>query len=116
MTIELQTDEDVATRPGRVLVVDDERSMRELLSIVLRRDGYEVLVAEDGADALELLGKERVDILITDIRMPTMDGVELLREAKRIDPDIIAIVMTVFASTDKAVEAPGLAAADYLPQ
>ncbi|MEP6592763.1 MAG: sigma-54 dependent transcriptional regulator, partial [Acidobacteriota bacterium] len=114
MTIELQTDEDVATRPGRVLVVDDERSMRELLSIVLRRDGYEVLVAEDGADALELLGKERVDILITDIRMPSMNGVELLREAKRIDPDLIAIVMTAFASTDTAVEALRLGAADYV--
>ncbi len=114
MTIELQTDEGVATRPGRVLVVDDERSMRELLSIVLRRDGYEVLVADDGADALELLGKERVDILITDIRMPSMNGVELLREAKRIDPDIIAIVMTAFASTDTAVEALRLGAADYV--
>ncbi len=114
MTIELQTEELVAARPGRVLVVDDERSMRELLSIVLRRDGYDVLVAEDGADALELLGRERVDILITDIRMPTMNGVELLREAKRIAPDIIAIVMTAFASTDTAVEALRLGAADYV--
>ncbi len=114
MTIELQTEELVAARPGRVLVVDDERSMRELLSIVLRRDGYDVLVAEDGADALELLGRERVDILITDIRMPTMNGVELLREAKRIAPDIIAIVMTAFASTETAVEALRLGAADYV--
>jgi two-component system response regulator PilR (NtrC family) len=115
MTTEIQTGEAVAVAaPGRVLVVDDERSMRELLSIVLRRDGYEVVVADDGATALEVLSRERVDILITDIRMPTMNGVELLREAKRITPDIISIVMTAFASTDTAVEALRLGAADYV--
>ena len=100
--------------PTRVLVVDDERSMRELLSIVLKRDGHEVLVAEDGARAIELLKKQRVDILITDIRMPQMSGVDVLREAKRIDPEIISIVMTAFASTDTAVEALRLGAADYV--
>jgi two-component system response regulator PilR (NtrC family) len=98
----------------RVLVVDDERSMRELLSIVLRRDGYDVLIAEDGAAGLELLKRERVDILITDIRMPQMNGVDLLREAKRIAPDIVSIVMTAFATTETAVEALRLGAADYV--
>ena len=88
--------------------------MRELLSIVLRRDGYEVLIAEDGAAAVELLKRERVDILITDIRMPQMSGVDLLREAKRIAPDIVSIVMTAFASTETAVEALRLGAADYV--
>ena len=99
---------------ARVLVVDDERSMRELLSIVLRRDGYDVLIAEDGAAGLELLKRERVDILITDIRMPQMNGVDLLREAKRISPDIVSIVMTAFATTETAVEALRLGAADYV--
>jgi two-component system, NtrC family, response regulator PilR len=98
----------------RVLVVDDERSMRELLTIVLRRDGYEVLLAENGTVAVDLLKRERVDILITDIRMPQMSGVDVLREAKKIDPDIISIVMTAFASTDTAVEALRLGAADYV--
>jgi two-component system, NtrC family, response regulator PilR len=98
----------------RVLVVDDERSMRELLSIVLRRDGYDVLTAETGKAALEILKRERVDILITDIRMPEMTGVDVLREAKLIDPGIICIVMTAFASTDTAVEALRLGAADYV--
>src|SRR6185503_12774843 len=106
MTTELQSGPPAAVQaPARVLVVDDERSMRELLSIVLRRDGYDVLIAEDGAAAVELLKRERVDILITDIRMPQMNGVDLLREAKRIAPDIVSIVMTAFASTDTAVEA-----------
>ncbi len=115
MTTELQSGAPLtAQAPARVLVVDDERSMRELLSIVLRRDGYEVLIAEDGAAGLELLKRERVDILITDIRMPNMNGVDLLREAKRISPDIVSIVMTAFATTDTAVEALRLGAADYV--
>ena len=99
---------------ARVLVVDDERSMRELLSIVLRRDGYDVLLASDGKVAVETLKRERVDVLITDIRMPEMNGVDVLREAKRIDPDIISIIMTAFASTDTAVDALRLGAADYV--
>jgi two-component system, NtrC family, response regulator PilR len=107
-------DRSAAETAPRALVVDDERSMRELLTIVLRRDGYEVLLAENGAVAVELLKRERVDILITDIRMPQMSGVDVLREAKKIDPDIISIVMTAFASTDTAVEALRLGAADYV--
>src|SRR5215211_1639514 len=115
MTTEVQTGPAaVIQAPARVLVVDDERSMRELLSIVLRRDGYDVLIAEDGAAAVEVLKRERVDILITDIRMPQMNGVDLLREAKGIAPDIVSIVMTAFASTDTAVEALRLGAADYV--
>ena len=112
MGAEVQTAASAAA--SRVLVVDDERSMRELLSIMLRRDGHEVLLAENGAAAIELLERERVDVLITDIRMPQVSGVDVLREAKRIDPDIISIVMTAFASTDTAVEALRLGAADYV--
>jgi two-component system response regulator PilR (NtrC family) len=114
MSTEVQVREQIAASPSRVLVVDDERSMRELLTIVLRRDGYEVLVAEDGLAAVELMKRERIDILITDIRMPQMSGVDVLREAKRIDPEIISIVMTAFASTETAVEALRLGAADYV--
>ncbi len=115
MNTGVQTDTSkTAQAPARVLVVDDERSMRELLSIVLRRDGYDVLIAEDGASGLELLKRERVDILITDIRMPQMNGVDVLREAKRIDPDIVGIMITAFAAADTAIEAMRLGAHDYL--
>ncbi len=100
--------------PGRVLVVDDERSVRELLSIVLKRDGHDVLIAEDGAAAVEVLKRERIDILITDIRMPVMNGVDLLRAAKGIAPELATIVMTAFASTETAVEALRLGASDYV--
>jgi two-component system response regulator PilR (NtrC family) len=101
-------------RPPRILVVDDERSMRELLAIVLRREGYEVLLAENGRAAIGLLESEPVDLLISDIKMPDLSGVEVLRAAKRIDPDILGIMITAFASTDTAVEAMRLGACDYL--
>src|SRR3954471_20581997 len=101
-------------RSPRILVVDDERSMRELLAIVLRREGYEVLLAENGKSAIATLEKEPVDILISDIKMPDLSGVEVLRAAKRIDQDILGIMITAFASTETAVEAMRLGACDYL--
>src|SRR5690349_2448177 len=101
-------------RRPRILVVDDERSMRELLAIVLRREGYEVLLAENGRAAVETLEREPVDLLISDIKMPDLSGVDVLRAAKRIDQDILGIMITAFASTDTAVEAMRLGACDYL--
>jgi two-component system response regulator PilR (NtrC family) len=98
----------------RILVVDDERSMRELLAIVLRREGYEVVLAENGRAALESLERGSVDLLISDIKMPDMSGVDVLRAAKKIDQDILGIMITAFASTETAVEAMRLGACDYL--
>ena len=112
-----QTEEPVETtarRPPRILVVDDERSMRELLAIVLRREGYEVLLAENGRTAIETLEREPVDLLISDIKMPDLSGVDVLRAAKKIDQDILGIMVTAFASTESAVEAMRLGACDYL--
>jgi two-component system response regulator PilR (NtrC family) len=88
--------------------------MRELLAIVLRREGYEVLLAENGRAAIELLEREPVDLLISDIKMPDVSGVDVLRAAKRVDQDILGIMITAFASTDTAVEAMRLGACDYL--
>jgi two-component system, NtrC family, response regulator PilR len=101
-------------RPPRILVVDDERSMRELLAIVLRREGYEVLLADNGRTAIDLLEREPVDLLISDIKMPDLSGVDVLRAAKKIDQDILGIMITAFASTETAVEAMRLGACDYL--
>jgi two-component system response regulator PilR (NtrC family) len=101
-------------RSPRILVVDDERSIRELLAIVLGREGYEVRLAENGGRAIELLEREPIDILISDIKMPDMSGVDVLRAAKRVDQDILGIMITAFASTETAVEAMRLGACDYL--
>jgi two-component system response regulator PilR (NtrC family) len=100
------------TRP-RILVVDDEPSMRDMLRIVLRRDGYEVAVAVNGREAIEILQRERIDLLLSDIRMPDMSGVAVLRAAKEANRDVVAFMMTAFASTDTAVEAMRLGAVDY---
>ncbi len=101
-------------RPARILVADDERSIRELLAIVLRREGYDVLLAESGRAAIDILEKQPVDLLISDIKMPDLSGVEVLRAAKQIDRDVLGIMITAFASTDSAVEAMRLGACDYV--
>ncbi len=102
------------TATSTILVVDDERSMRELLSIMLTKEGYEVLVADCGAAAVEILKRRPVDLLISDIKMPDMSGVDVLREAKAIRHDIVGIMITAFKSTESAVEALRLGAHDYL--
>ena len=100
--------------PKRILVADDERSLRELLAIVLRREGYDVQLAESGDTALAALKRGPVDLLISDIKMPDMSGVEVLRAAKASDASVPAIMMTAYASTETAVEAMRLGACDYL--
>jgi two-component system response regulator PilR (NtrC family) len=97
----------------RILVVDDEPSMREMLRIVLRRDGYDVLLAENGREAIAALKQERIDLLLSDIKMPDITGVEVLRAAKELNRDVVAFMMTAYASTDTAVEAMRLGAVDY---
>ena len=101
-----------ASRP-RILVVDDELSMREMLQIVLRRDGYDVVLAGNGGEAIRQLQKAPFDLLLSDIRMPDLSGVEVLRAAKENNRDLVAFMMTAFASTDTAVEAMRLGAVDY---
>ena len=98
----------------RVLVVDDEKSMRELLAITLERQGYEVSVAEDGEVAIEAVRRDGFDVIITDLRMPNADGLQVLRAAKEHTPETVVIVITAVGSTDTAVEAMKLGAYDYI--
>src|SRR3979490_2815488 len=88
--------------------------MRESRESGCGREGYEVLLAESGRAAIETLQREPVDLLISDIKMPDLSGVEVLRAAKSIDQDILGIMITAFASTETAVEAMRLGACDYL--
>ena len=97
-----------------ILVVDDERSMRELLAIALKRERYAILLAENGAAALAHLERQPIDMLISDIKMPDMSGVEVLRAAKDLNQDILAIMITAFASTESAAEALRMGAYDYV--
>ena len=89
-----------STSAPRILIVDDEQSMREWMRILFQRDGFEVLIAEDGLAARDLISREYVDVVLTDIRMPRMDGIELLKNARTIAPDAIVIMMTAHFSRD----------------
>jgi len=97
----------------RILIVDDEPSMREMLRIVLRRDGYDVQLADSGREAITQLRQNNFDLLLSDIKMPDVSGVDVLRVAKEINRDVVAFMMTAYASTSTAVEAMRLGAVDY---
>lgn len=97
-----------------ILVVDDEKGMREFLSILLRKEGYEVTIAGSGREALTRVASSAFDLLISDIRMPDLSGIELLREVKVISPGTLVVLITAYASTQTAVAALKLGAHDYI--
>lgn len=98
----------------RILVVDDEKSILEFLEIMLGREGYQVEIAESGAKAASILKETKIDVMITDISMPEMDGIQLLSKVKQSQPECAVIIMTAHGSTGSAVEAMKLGASDYL--
>ena len=85
---------------ARILIVDDEQSMREWMRILFQRDGFEVLVAEDGLAAQELIAREYIDVVLTDIRMPRLDGLKLLESTRNVAPDAVVIMMTAHFTRD----------------
>lgn len=98
----------------KILVVDDEQSLREVLSIMLKRAGYSVTSVTDGDEAVELVQKEIFDLVITDLRMPKIDGMEVLKAVKSASPETVVLIITAFATADSAVEAMKHGAYDYL--
>jgi two-component system response regulator PilR (NtrC family) len=102
--------------PVKVLVVDDEKSMREFLEIMLEKDGHEVSCAENGEQALKVIRNKQFDLVITDIRMQPIDGLEVLRQCKAISPTTSVIIMSAYASAETAVVAMKEGAYDYLPK
>jgi len=99
---------------SQILVVDDEQSMREYLSIMLEKEGYLVDCAEDGGAASSLINEKVYDLVLSDIRMPNLNGIELLGRIKELGTDTIVIMMTAFSTTEQAVEAMKLGAYDYV--
>jgi two-component system response regulator PilR (NtrC family) len=99
---------------GKILVVDDERSMREFLGIMLAKEGYSVTQCPDGEAALKQVEEDIFDLVIMDIRMPKMDGIDVLERLKEMAPESIVIMITAFASTDTAVRAMKKGAYDYI--
>jgi nitrogen regulation protein NR(I) len=98
----------------QVLIVDDEPNLRKILSAQLSRDGYDVLTAEDGEQGLAYLRDHHIDLVITDLKMPKVDGMTLLRRALQEDPDLPVVMITAHGTVDTAVEALKIGAFDYL--
>jgi DNA-binding NtrC family response regulator len=98
----------------RILVVDDEQSMTQFLGIVLRKEGYHVTTVNNGRDALEKARNENFDVVITDIKMPGMDGIQLLNGLKKHDPSLPVVIMTAYASQQSAIDAVNLGAFQYM--
>lgn len=106
--------------PGRdnhsILVVDDERSMREFLEILLSREGYQVTLASSGENAFALLKQKRFDLVVTDIKMKEVDGLEVLKKSKELSPGTMVVIISAFATADTAVQAMKEGAYDYIPK
>src|SRR3954452_17586839 len=102
------------TATRTVLVADDEPNIRRVLEALFHKDGYIVLTAENGKRAIDAASTTPIDILITDLIMPDMTGVEVLRAIKQIQPNCAAIVITAFGTIKTAVEAMRLGAYNYI--
>ena len=99
-----------------ILVVDDQKSMQEFLDIMLSREGYRVLTAEDGEAVPPLMAKEHFDLIITDIRMKNVHGIDVLKNVKTLSPDTTVILISAYATAETAVEAMKEGAFDYIPK
>ncbi len=109
--------EELASEKGgieRILVVDDEENITAILSLFLKSKGYHVVTAKNGEEALKALKEDYYDLVISDIRMPQMDGLALLKEINKLKSNIITIMLTGFATIDTAVEAMKSGAFDYI--
>lgn len=101
-------------RKYSVLIVDDEENVLKLLDKVIAKEGYHTYTASDASRAMELLMEHQIDLLITDIKMPGMSGIELLTRVREIDPMVNVIIMTAFATLETAIEALKNGARDYI--
>ena len=99
---------------AKILVVDDDQGMREFLEIMLSREGYRVSTSSDAGKALSRCRKETFDLIITDLKMPKMDGIGFLKEVKQISPETMVILITAYASGETAVTAMKEGAYDYI--
>jgi two-component system response regulator AtoC len=100
--------------PRRILIIDDEESFRHMLSVILKREGYEVDAAPDGQEGLQKMTLNTYDQVLCDIRMPRMDGLEFLREVQKAGMDATLIMMSAYGTVDTAIEAMKSGAYDYI--
>lgn len=98
----------------KILIVDNDRNMVEVIASTVENENYDIIRAYSGADAINLISKIRPDMVITDLKMSDLDGIEVLKEAKKLDPEIVVIIVTAFASVQTALGAMKEGAYDYV--
>lgn len=99
---------------GKILIVEDEKGMRDVLQILLEGEDYTVMATSGGEDGLSCINNNTFDLVITDIKMPRVDGFEILKKVKEVSPDTLVIMITAFGTTESAIEAMKLGAYDYI--
>ena len=99
---------------SNILIVDDEQSYRQLLTLVFESDGHSIRTAANGREAVDLVASEAPDVIVSDVRMPDMDGIEMLREVRKTHADLGVVFMTAHASVEAAREAFKLGADDFI--
>jgi DNA-binding response OmpR family regulator len=110
----LERGEETVTETGRILVVDDDESIRKLLVVTLESSGYSVDTAKDGKEAIRKSNSNPYDLALVDLRLPDMDGIELLTEMKQIAPTMMKIILTGYPSLESAIEAINKGADGYI--
>ncbi|MFQ5769627.1 MAG: response regulator [bacterium] len=112
---EFLSDQKLGTpRPERILIVDDDRFVGRSLEVILEKEGYEVHIATSGEQALEILKKDTFDLVLTDLMMPNVDGLDILQQVKKSDRDTVVIILTAHSSTETAIKGMKQGAFDYL--
>ena len=106
----------MSNKSKQILVVDDELSMREFLELMLSREGYKVSYVESGKKAISMINKKDFDLLLCDIRLGDISGIDVLRAAKKQNPNTVVIMISAYASAETAVEAMNEGAYDYVPK
>lgn len=102
--------------PKKILIVDDSESIREVVSFTLENEGFEVLIADDGTDALKFLDGREIDMIITDLHMPQMDGITLIKQVRQMEPytRIPILFLTTESQTSKKMEAKEAGATGWI--
>ena len=112
--METASKDGTSAKPRNLLIADDEQNIRRVLEAIFKKDGYQVFTAENGVKALEIASANTIDVLVTDLIMPDMNGVELLQKIKVKHPGSVAIMITAYATIKTCVDAMRYGAADYI--
>jgi two-component system response regulator (stage 0 sporulation protein F) len=105
---------DIALKSPKIVVIEDDQDLQHLISLMLVREGYQVFCASNGPDGIRLNEQENPDLILLDLRMPGMDGIETLRQIRQSDEQVLVVILTGYGSPDTIREAADLNVSEYL--